>query len=337
MFVVGGVFEWVQLSQCEENEGTIVLRIIFHHLRRIIRRARQPQTCGNNDSNPFRTQNHPWSYGRNTSLLIFLRMTYDDDNDDDNNNNNDNDNDDSLLINHHDACMYGRDLKLLEDPHAWLNDACLHYHFVCLSQKYDDDTILFWDPSVVFCFWLLKQDEFTDFARGYPTLKCHKLLLPLNDTMSQDNVMPSINHPALGTHWSLLLITFEEKSSCHYYYHFDSSRHTANRRTVHRVAKQWHSFWQYLDYSKEKEKKKKKKDDDDSVVHVQEMKTPQQTNGYDCGCHVLLTAQILAETKEEHEWEHQLQLHVTPHACRELRQNMAHDIRQRAGLKKHGS
>jgi hypothetical protein len=243
--------------------------------------------------------------------------------------------DDEFLLNHHDACIYGRDLKLLEDPyHAWLNDACLHYQFVCLSRSFDDDSILFWDPSVVFCFLMLldDKDEFADFVRGYPTLMkttCRKLFLPINDTLSHETILlqqPSRNQ-TLGTHWSLLLITFTntDEGNCDIMYrHYDSSssRHGGGNSTAaHRVAEQFQSFWHHLNDSSTTNNK--------NPIHVQEMKTPQQTNGYHCGCHVLLTAQILAETEEEDEWEEQLQRRITPQACIELLQAMARDIRAR--------
>ena len=248
------------------------------------------------------------------------------------------DDDDELLINYHDACIYGRDVRLLENPRAWLNDACLHYQCVRLQQTYDSNDVLFLDPSVVFCLvhQLEDVDEFQQFAAGYPTLKttCRKVLLPINDTLAHTTASLAQHPPAgtaLGTHWSLLLIVLpldhlSSSSSCRYL-HFDSSPSSGNCAAAQAVAQQWNVLWNCATNTAAIS--------DAPPPHVQQAKTPSQTNGYDCGVHVLLAAQMLADMDDNELLEERLgtALRDNPRLCLELRQEMARDIRQRVAAR----
>ena len=40
-----------------------------------------------------------------------------------------------LLINYHDAVIYSSDLALLDNPTAWLNDACIHFWLTHLQKQ----------------------------------------------------------------------------------------------------------------------------------------------------------------------------------------------------------
>eukprot|EP00980_Cylindrotheca_fusiformis_P002137 scaffold481_cov208-Cylindrotheca_fusiformis.AAC.3 len=137
------------------------------------------------------------------------------DNDDNNNDNNDDDNshsqmtfdDDELVVNYHDAVVYGSDLKLVQCPTAWLNDSCIHFYMNVLQHEDNDSNFLFMDPSVVsfFMHQCCDEEDLEDFRTNtkLPTKGGGKIFIPVNDTMRTDaNWMV----PGGGTHWSLLLI-----------------------------------------------------------------------------------------------------------------------------------
>jgi len=268
--------------------------------------------------------------------------------------------DDELVLNYYDACIYGRDLKLLEDETAWLNDACLHYHLVCLQQhalghSSMKDVILM-DPSVVFC--LVQQydeaDEFLQFAAQYQNFQYkRRILVPVNDSLASRRVAPG-----LGTHWSLLLIVLPKSSSstsssttssdrfsqhrwdapktttlslCEYF-HFDSIGASCNLSAAQAVARQWDQMWKLLNKSASTSSSSTT-----TAVRVQECQTPRQRNGYDCGLHVLAAAQVLAEMKPNNDqYEKEMEvilgtaLKRNPLFCAGLRVRIANGIRKKA-------
>ena len=112
--------------------------------------------------------------------------------------------DDELIINYHDAVIYGSDLKHIETRTDWLNDSCIHFFFAHLQQQQQQQqqqqaqqhsqsqslpitalessslstrnnpspsllcttTVVFMDPSVI-SFWMhqcIDQDEIDDFV-----------------------------------------------------------------------------------------------------------------------------------------------------------------------------
>lgn len=124
---------------------------------------------------------------------------------------------DELVVNCRDACIYGRDLLLLEEPTktAWLNDACLHFALQRLMQQVEEEAehrtsstprdVLCLDPSVL--SFLMHQcddkDDLLDFGQGYNHFAgVHRVYLPINDNLTNRNW----HIPGGGTHWSLLLV-----------------------------------------------------------------------------------------------------------------------------------
>lgn len=256
------------------------------------------------------------------------------------------DDEQQLILNYHDACIYVRDLRLLDDCTAWLNDACLHYQFVCLHEQYKH--VLFLDPSVVFCLThqLDDRDEYVQFAVGYP-MTCRKVLLPVNDTLADSIQSPPRNGVVQGTHWSLLLILLpyndsdtsinNQNDECRYI-HFDSMMNHANAAAAQAVAQKWNRLWHYTCFPNTTTDLQQQQQQ-----HVLEATTPQQRNGYDCGVHVLLAAQVLAEIIDKNnndsccesiadELNERLEkaLRDNPRQCTDVRKQMAADIRQRA-------
>ena len=81
-----------------------------------------------------------------------------------------------LIINYHDAVIYGRDLQLFDHRTEWLNDSCIHFYFTYLQQQQRTHhlserscSILFMDPAAV-SFWIHQcsdQEDINDFVSNY--------------------------------------------------------------------------------------------------------------------------------------------------------------------------
>jgi sentrin-specific protease 8 len=145
-----------------------------------------------------------------------------------------------LIINYHDAVIYGSDLKLLKNRTEWLNDSCIHFFFVLLQQRQrqseqerereqkdkekkegkgtsssSSSSFLFMDPSVV-SYWMHQctdQDDIKDFVNNtnFPKPKGRNgnggggvIFIAVNDDMALSSNGWQI--PNSGSHWSLLLI-----------------------------------------------------------------------------------------------------------------------------------
>lgn len=174
--------------------------------------------------------------------------------------------DDDLVLNFHDACIYGRDLRLLEDPKAWLNDSCIHYYITSLHRatKPADDCIsrnkrskfcdVFLDPTAAFCLvhQCTDDDEVLDWLEGYDHFQSiHRVFIPISDTFASSFEDRQI--PGLGTHWTLLLLQRHEMEEIPIPFpdgfHFDSASHdnstdSANLRAAQSFLSQWDRMWQ---------------------------------------------------------------------------------------------
>jgi sentrin-specific protease 8 len=221
-----------------------------------------------------------------------------------------------LLINYHDAVIYGSDLKLIERRTEWLNDSCIHFFFTHLQQQQHKScttpstthrNFLFMEPSVV-SFWMhqcMDQDEIYDFVNNthFPGCKGNNkrdgtIFIAVNDSMSTTSSSSNNNDwqvPGSGNHWSLLVaevVVSEERcekdtkdvSSTRNnlrFWHFDSIRNSGNIQAAEDIAAKicLHVYPKASLMTKS--------------VHRAE--TPQQQNGYDCGVHVLGAAKILSK------------------------------------------
>ncbi len=226
-----------------------------------------------------------------------------------------------LIVDYHDACIYSRDLSLLDSPTEWLNDACINYQMTRLQQRFNSNAgvnsfskprlygIHFLDPSVVSYFMHSLDDEEEDdhsefhgifrnwgFEARVPTVRV--LLIPINDNNGDGHMICGG-----GNHWSLLLvlvsITHQNEDEGNqnlynhhdeWYFHFDSST-GYNRSAARAVARRVNKILE-IGFDVD--------DEDKSNLHrsqfagVMECKSPQQRNGYDCGVHAIVTAEALA-------------------------------------------
>ena len=226
--------------------------------------------------------------------------------------------DNELLINYHDAVIYGWELKLIERRTEWLNDSCIHFYFTHLQQEHlakknaTARSFLFMDPSVV-SFWMhqcVDQDEIYDFCTstrfpGRVDQSDGTIFIAVNDKMSRTSSSPFSFHDDWqvsggGNHWSLLVIQVKggtstkkrkttgesSKPQSIEFWHFDSVHNSGNLRAAQDIASKLSEHVypgaSILTQSTE--------------GMVQQAKTPQQENGYDCGVHVLAAAKILSKS-----------------------------------------
>lgn len=215
----------------------------------------------------------------------------------------------NLMLNYHDACIYESDFKLLLN-NEWLNDACINYGMTrlstCFQTKFTNDhgrdppfVMKFLDPSVIsyLMFQLSPNDsddmgEFCGLCSSWglagasaanPTTIC--LLIPINDHYSQQDQQEfSCNQPygPSGNHWSLMMVV-KTQNRVHYF-HFDSSpgyNHSAAVAVSRRIT------YIILECGCTRSVRC-----DEAIF---ECRVPRQINGYDCGIHVLSTAEVLLE------------------------------------------
>lgn len=189
-----------------------------------------------------------------------------------------------LILNYHDAILYESDLQLLKNPTAWLNDACINFGMIRLAQQHaanDSDGIVFLDPAVIsfFMHQCTDEEEIQEFIDSNQYLLSSRLiLLPINNGHAPSSTW----HYQKGTHWSLLAIVRSNNSNGkHDYFYFDSVE-GSNLVTAQAVANKFRSVLSSQSTTPT------------SAGTVVECETPQQVNGYDCGLHVLATAEYLA-------------------------------------------
>ena len=132
----------------------------------------------------------------------------------------------TLVLNYHDAVLYGSDVALLESSTAWLNDACVHFFLTFLQQRYAQ--VQFFDPSVItFLMHQCDQEDLVEFSQGIDKSRS-PLVIPINDAHASS----AWKTPGGGAHWSLLVLQGEHGS------HFDSVEGN-NRGVAQAVARKF--------------------------------------------------------------------------------------------------
>ena len=228
-----------------------------------------------------------------------------------------------LLINYHDAVIYGWELKLIERRTDWLNDSCIHFFFTHLQQLYPlsktttvppatrRPSFLFMDPSVV-SFWMhqcVDRDEIDDFVNntlfpGTGNVSDGTIFIAVNDKMSPKSSPISLDSDwqvsGGGNHWSLLMIEVRKSGNeistrNLRFWHFDSIRNSGNLQAAQDIAAKisLHVYPGAPILSATKSPKSDSNKTSGGMIH--QAQTPQQENGYDCGVHVLGAAKILSK------------------------------------------
>ncbi|KAK6536085.1 hypothetical protein TWF281_000331 [Arthrobotrys megalospora] len=170
----------------------------------------------------------------------------------------------SQFLAYHDVSLYQEDINALEND--WLTDTNIAFWQEYLEREvlsHSDCTgILLLRPTMVF---LLRLDSILNVLSALPPIAgVTHIFLPINDNRDP-------NLPEGGSHWSLLVVSVNDRKAFHY-----DSLGGSNRRHAREVAAKVEEWMGYpLNFQ----------DLDDD--------TPQQGNSYDCGVHVCLNMRYL--------------------------------------------
>lgn len=245
--------------------------------------------------------------------------------------------DNELVINYHDAVIYGSDLKLLLHRTEWLNDTCIHFFFTFLEQRQPNSKTkryrtYFMDPSVIsfFMHQCVDDDDIDDFLQMFhethedgnndddgnkKSSRNRRMFIPVNDNMAND---ANWQIPSSGNHWSLLVITWsygdennttststsKSSSSVPNFWHFDSMSRSGNHRAASHIMEKFNKY--LFSKSKSSLPYSSNHNDDNNVPAppvptLIEASCPKQWNGYDCGVHVLVAVKLFSEIVDDEE------------------------------------
>ncbi|XP_070530197.1 sentrin-specific protease 8 isoform X2 [Cardiocondyla obscurior] len=168
-----------------------------------------------------------------------------------------------IVLSYHDYLLRNSDVALLQ-RNDWLNDTIIGFYFEYLNQQYNKESqLLFIGPEVAQLLKMQHPSQYNIFLEPIGATNYKFIFFPLNNCDS--------NEPG-GTHWSLLIYSHLEKIC----YHFDSSS-GVNNSSAKKLALKIIKYFQ--------------QNQDGKYI---EMASPQQTNGYDCGLHVLCLADVIS-------------------------------------------
>ncbi|XP_055631717.1 sentrin-specific protease 8 [Toxorhynchites rutilus septentrionalis] len=164
---------------------------------------------------------------------------------------------DQVALSFHESCLRLSDVDLLKGP-FWLNDQIISFYFEYLEKMIykDEDDMLFVSPEVTQCIRMVTETEVGIFLEPLKAQQRLFIFFALNDNQLADR--------AGGSHWSLLVFSRPERA----FYQFDSS-HSSNAD----VCRQFVAVL------------KRALCCPDAQLRTGDCL--QQSNGYDCGVHVL--------------------------------------------------
>ncbi|GAB0091039.1 sentrin-specific protease 8 [Sergentomyia squamirostris] len=206
---------------------------------------------------------------------------------------------DRAVLSFHESLLRESDVDLLRGPH-WLNDQIISFYFEYLERVAlpDANNLLFVSPEVTQCLKIVSSAEADAFLAPLNAQEKKIIFFALNDNE---------NNTAGGSHWSLLVLSRPEDT----FYHFDSSgrsncassRYFCNHLRVPLACRR--------------------------AQLVQE-ECLQQTNCYDCGLHLICTADKIAH----HAWRTGLVAgapQISPHEVAGKRKEILAIIRELGG------
>ncbi|KAK9743967.1 Ulp1 protease family, C-terminal catalytic domain [Popillia japonica] len=170
-----------------------------------------------------------------------------------------------VILNYHESLLRGSDMRLLQGP-SWLNDTIISFYFEYLEiDKFKKNpALLFVPPQVTQCIKITPMQDIGIFLDPLRMESQNFIFFALNDNEQTEC--------SGGTHWSLLVLSHPEKTV----FHFDSSRGANQDQAIELGEK----LLNYYDLS--------------SFGSFSEPRALQQTNGYDCGIHVLCNVENIA-------------------------------------------
>lgn len=171
--------------------------------------------------------------------------------------------DDEIVLSFHETLLRQSDVALLQGPH-WLNDHIISFYLEYLDMVVfkNNKEMLFISTEVTQCLKIISEAEINIFLEPLDAVNKSFIFFPINDNQRDQ---------AGGSHWSLLVFSRPEKS----FYHFDSLN-SSNERQCENFIKRVKG---YLNVS---------------TVLLRKAHCLEQTNGYDCGIHVLCNAENIA-------------------------------------------
>lgn len=180
---------------------------------------------------------------------------------------------DKIVISLGDSLLRESDIALLNPPN-WLNDRLIGFYFeyLHLNNFENSNKICFISPEVSQFLKLVSYEEIPVFLEPLELETKEVVVLAVNDA----------NDPSLpgGSHWSLLIYTSQAKE----FYHMDSGD-GSNDSDARQIAVKLHEFLSkkhlegnYFSNSK-------------FEFNYSNVPVLKQTNGYDCGIHVLCHAE----------------------------------------------
>ncbi|CAF4931061.1 unnamed protein product [Pieris macdunnoughi] len=176
-----------------------------------------------------------------------------------------------VVLSFHETLLHQSDVDLLNGPY-WLNDTIISFYFEYLEKVLFSDVndILFVSPEVTQCIKMVTTDEIKIFLEPLNIDSKKFVFFALNDNSSPDT--------AGGMHWSLLV--YSKIENC--FFHLDSSS-----GINHDVA--WDFASHLMTYFCRGD-----------LINFVDKECVQQSNGYDCGVHVICNTERLAEYARSH-------------------------------------
>eukprot|EP00924_Labyrinthula_sp_SR-Ha-C_P013726 snap_masked-scaffold_5-processed-gene-11.11-mRNA-1 protein AED:0.34 eAED:1.00 QI:0/-1/0/1/-1/1/1/0/214 len=164
--------------------------------------------------------------------------------------------------------LYQKDIDLLK-PGSWLNDSCIQFGFELLKRRYEEIDVFFVDPGVVFMLSVLREKEILGEENREIREKIQERRLVLFPVVGGADV-----DKGGGVHWSLLVYEKATKK----FFNLDSNR-SFNYVQVEALVDKLSTFI--------------------GKPRIENIKTPQQENSFDCGIFLLCFADILLEKYQE--------------------------------------
>jgi Ulp1 family protease len=184
---------------------------------------------------------------------------------------------DVVIISYKSTCVYRSDTLLLEDG-QWLNDILVSFWMELLEHdpQVALDTLPLpspWctglvQPCSVSLHLYLEPEDLIESLRPLNLNRFERVAFPISDAGSNEH----------GSHWTLLL--FDRLSAK--LYHYDSARRMSSGRNLEVSAKFISAIWPLLRTGQDSSQLP------DAPPKIEEGICGQQTNGADCGAHLLL-------------------------------------------------
>lgn len=187
--------------------------------------------------------------------------------------------DDEIAISYHESLLRRSDVNLLTGPY-WLNDQIISFYMEYLERHvfaHQKRLFLFVSPEVTQCLKMVPISEMEIFLAPLDAYNKSYMFFALNDHLQ-------VNESG-GSHWSLLVFSRREMT----FFHFDSlsrSNEYAFRQFANKLAVALGEGGGAGGGSN---------NDNSGTIKMVTASCLQQSNGFDCGIHVLCNIEHIAD------------------------------------------